>query len=102
VRDLGWLDSVSNDAGRLLLIAVMLAPAGLAIGGPFPVLLAHHGDPADRIASLWAINGAASVAGGIVAVLALRVAGSTFALFLAGGLYLVAAAMAPAAGRTTV
>jgi len=101
VRDLAWLDAVSSDAGRLLLIAAMLAPAGLAIGGPFPVLLAHHGEPADRIASLWAINGAASVAGGIVAVLALRVAGSTDALFLAAAFYLVAAALAPAADRST-
>ena len=100
VRNLEWLDSVSSDAGRLLLIAAILAPAGLAIGGPFPVLLAHHGEPANRIASLWAINGAASVAGGIVAVLALRVAGSTHALFLAAALYLAAAAMAPA-NRTT-
>jgi hypothetical protein len=92
VRDLAWLDAVSSDAGRLLVIAVLLAPAGLAIGCPFPVLLAHDGEPASRIASLWAINGCASVAGGIVAVLALRVAGSTDALFLAGGLYLAAAA----------
>ncbi len=92
VRD---LDVASSDAGRLLLIAAILAPAGLAIGGPFPVLLAHDGEPASRIASLWAINGAASVAGGIVAVLALRVAGSTDALFLAGALYLAAAAIAP-------
>src|SRR5207247_725089 len=82
VRDLEWLDSVSSDAGRLLLITALLAPAGLTIGCPFPVLLAHHGEPARRIASLWAINGAASVAGGIVAVLALRVAGSTHALFV--------------------
>ena len=96
-RDLAWLDSVSSDAGRLLLITAILAPVGLAIGGPFPVLLVHHGEPARRIASLWAINGAASVAGGIVAVLALRVAGSTHALFLAAGLYLAAAAVAPAA-----
>jgi len=94
-RDLAWLDSVSSDAGRLLLITAILAPAGLAIGCPFPVLLAHHGEPSSRIASLWAINGAAAVAGGIVAVLALRVAGSTHALFLAAGLYLAAAAMAP-------
>jgi hypothetical protein len=101
VRDLAWLDAVSSDAGRLLLITAILAPAGLAIGGPFPVLLAHHGEPASRIASLWAINGAAAVAGGIVAVLALRVAGSTYALFLAAGLYLAAAAMAPAADPTT-
>jgi SAM-dependent methyltransferase len=101
VRDLEWLDSIGSDAGRLLLITAILAPAGLAIGGPFPVLLAHHGEPARRIASLWAINGAASVAGGIVAVLALRVAGSTHALFLAAGLYLAAAAMAPAADRAT-
>ena len=63
VRDLAWLDSISSDAGRQLLIAALLAPTGLAIGGPFPVLLAHHGEPATRIASLWAINGAASVAG---------------------------------------
>jgi spermidine synthase len=101
VRNLEWLDSVSSDAGRLLLITAILAPAGLAIGCPFPVLLAHHGEPASRIASLWAINGAASVAGGIIAVLALRVAGSTHALFLAAGIYMVAAAIAPAAERTT-
>ena len=100
VRNLAWLDAVSSDAGRLLLIAAMLAPAGLAIGGPFPVLLAHHGEPANRIASLWAINGVASVIGGIVAVLALRVAGSTHALVLAAGLYVAAAALAPAANRT--
>ena len=101
VQHLAWLDSISSDAGRLLLIAALLAPAGLAIGGPFPVLLAHHGEPANRIASLWAINGAASVAGGIVAVLALRVAGSTDALLLAASLYVAAAALAPAANRTS-
>lgn len=101
VRDLEWLNSISSDAGRLLLITALLAPIGLAIGCPFPVLLAHHGEPASRIASLWAINGAASVAGGIVAVLALRVAGSTHALLLAAGLYVVAAAMAPAPDRTS-
>ena len=95
VRDLEWLDSIGSDAGRLVLIAAVLAPVGIAIGCPFPVLLAHHGEPASRIASLWAINGAASVAGGIVAVLALRVAGSTDALVLAAGLYLATAVMAP-------
>jgi hypothetical protein len=99
VRDLAWLDSISSDAGRLVLITALLAPTGLAIGCPFPVLLAHHGEPASRIASLWAINGAASVAGGIVAVLALRIAGSTDALLLAAGLYAAAAALAPKAER---
>jgi hypothetical protein len=88
VRDLAWLDAISS--GRLLVVAVLLAPAGLAIGGPFPTLLARHGD---RIARLWAINGAASVAGGIVAVLALRVGGSTTALLLAAACYLAAAAI---------
>jgi hypothetical protein len=97
VRDIAWLDSVSSDVTRLALIAALLAPTGLAIGGPFPTLLAQHGEPAGRIGSLWAINGAASVAGGVVAVLALRVAGSTDALVLAAGLYLAAAAIAPAA-----
>ena len=74
------------------LIAFLMAPVGLTLGCPFPVLLAHHGEPTDRIASLWAINGAASVAGGIVAVLALRVFGSTHALLFASALYFVAAA----------
>jgi hypothetical protein len=101
VRDLGWLDAISSEAGRLALITVLVAPAGLFLGGPFPVLLAHHGEPADRIAGLWAINGAGSVAGGIVAVLALRVAGSTYALVLAAVLYLAAAVMAPRADRNT-
>ena len=95
VRDVAWLDSISSEAGRLALIAVLVAPAGLAIGGPFPVLLVHHGEPAARLASLWAINGAASVAGGIVGVLDLRVAGSTHALLVAAGLYAIAATLAP-------
>jgi hypothetical protein len=95
VRDLAWLESISSDAGRLPRIAAILAPAGLALGCPFPVLLVHHGEPAGRVAGLWAVNGAASVAGGVVAVLALRVAGSTHALLLAAGLYAGAAAIAP-------
>jgi hypothetical protein len=99
-RDFAWLDAISSEQGRLLAIAGVLAPAGLAIGGPFPALLAHHGEPARRIASLWAINGVASVAGGIVAVLALRVGGSTETLWLAAGLYVVACALAPAVRPT--
>ena len=99
-RNLDWLDSIASDAGRLLLIAALLAPIGLTIGGPFPTLLAHHGEPAPRIASLWAINGAASVTGGIVAVLTLRVFGSTDALLLAAGLYATTALIAPSTVRT--
>jgi len=94
-RNLAWLDAISSDTARLLLIALLLAPTGLAIGCPFPVLLAHQGEPPSRIASLWAINGIAAVAGGIVAVLALRVGGSTHALLLAAGLYAAAALAAP-------
>ena len=97
-HDLAWLDAIASDAARLVAIAALLAPAGLAIGGPFPVLLAHHGEPAARIASLWAINGAAAVGGGVVAVLALRVAGSTDALLVAAAVYGVAAVLAPAGG----
>ncbi len=96
VHDVAWLDAVSSDAGRLLLIVAMLAPVGVAVGCPFPVLLALHGEPETRIASLWAISGAAAVAGGIVAVLALRVAGSTQAMQVGAAVYLVAAVVAPA------
>jgi spermidine synthase len=97
-RDLAWLDARPSEAGRLLLITALLAPVGLTLGGPFPVLLAHHGEPTARIASLWAINGAASVAGAIVAGLALRVGGSTDALLLAAVLYLATAFVAPRRG----
>jgi hypothetical protein len=99
VHDLDWLESMSGDTRRLAMIAAMLAPLGLAIGCPFPVLIVHHGEPDGRIASLWAINGAAAVAGGIVAVLALRVGGASQALFVAAGLYAAAAAIAPARSR---
>lgn len=95
VRDLAWLDAIAGEASRLALIATLLAPAGLALGSPFPVLLVHHGVPAERIGSLWAINGAASVAGGVVAVFALRVAGSFDALLVGSLLYVSAALLAP-------
>lgn len=90
VRDLAWLDAIASDAVRLLIVVALVIPTGLAIGCPFPLLL---GGNAARIANLWAINGAASVAGGIVAVLALRVAGATDALYLAAGLYAACAAL---------
>ncbi len=98
VHDLTWLDEISSEIGRLLLIALLVAPVGLTIGCPFPLLLARHGDPTERIASLWAINGAGSVAGGVVAVLALRVYGASDALLLAAGLY---AAVALVTARDT-
>ena len=97
LHDLAWLDGISSDAARLATIAIVLAPTGLAIGCPFPLLLSQHGEPAARIARLWAINGAASVAGGIVAVLALRVFGTTHALLFAAALYGAAAVLAPRA-----
>ena len=96
VHDLTWLDAIASTPARVLLVTAIIAPAGLVIGGPFPVLLAQQGEPADRIASLWAINGAASVAGGIAGVLALRVGGTTDALLFASALYIAAALVAPA------
>lgn len=95
VRDATWLDGIESTGVRLVAIAAVLAPAGLALGAPFPTLLGREAEPAARLASLWAINGAASVAGGVIAVLALRVGGSTHALVLAVALYLVTAALAP-------
>jgi len=79
------------DAGGLATLALLLAPVGLALGRPFPALLAR-GD----LARLWTINGAASVAGGVIAVLALRVFGATDALYLGAGIYLAAALLSPA------
>lgn len=72
-------------------IALLLAPVGLTLGAPFPMLLARSNP---HIASLWAINGTAAVAGGVIGVLALRVGGATHALMLAAALYLVTAFVA--------
>lgn len=94
VHDLAWLEQVASEPLRLALVALLLAPAGLAIGCPFPLLLARHGEPAIRIARLWAGNGAGAVAGGVAGVLALRVGGATHALVLATLLYLAAAVLA--------
>lgn len=91
VRELAWLDAIADDTARLALVAALLAPVGLAIGGPFPALLARHGDRDDRVARLWATNGAGAVAGGVVAVLALRVGGIGHALAIAAALYALAA-----------
>ena len=85
-----------------MIITALLAPVGVALGCPFPVLLAREGAPAGRIATLWAINGAAAGAGATIAVLALRVGGSTDTLVLGAALYLLVAILAlrvtPAAG----
>ncbi|MBP6630307.1 MAG: hypothetical protein KA297_12805 [Kofleriaceae bacterium] len=96
-RDLTWLDAIDHDTLRLVLVAALLAPVGLLLGGPFPVLLAHHGDTEEHIARLWATNGAAAVAGGVVATLSLRVGGVTATLWLAAALYLASALVAPPA-----
>ena len=93
-RDLAWFEGIPSDGARAALILVALAPVGVALGCPFPVLLAHAGAPADRIASLWAINGAAAVAGSTIAVIALRVAGAPDTLRVAAALYLLVAIIA--------
>lgn len=100
-RDLAWLEGIPSDGARAALILVALAPVGVALGCPFPVLLAHAGAPADRIASLWAINGAAAVAGGTLAVIALRVAGAPNTLRVAAALYLGVAIIARRVGAPT-
>jgi hypothetical protein len=56
--------------------------------------VAREGEPAPRIASLWALSGVASLAGATLATLALRVVGATDTLGLAAGAYLAVAAVA--------
>lgn len=96
VRDVAWIDAITSDAARHAVIAAIIMPLGLAIGCPFPLLLGHHGSSPARLARLWAINGAAAVAGGALAVLVLRVGGATDALWVAVACYLVTATIAPA------
>jgi hypothetical protein len=79
--------------GRILVAAILLAPIGAAMGAAFPRGL----DLATRRSTagapwLWAINGAASVFGSLLAVLVSISAGVSAAYWLGVAAYAVAAA----------
>ncbi len=83
------------EAGRILVAALLTAPAGFAMGMPFPLLVRRLESSApERIPWAWGVNGFASVVGSVGAIVLGMAAGYT-AVFAAGALcYLGAAAFA--------
>jgi hypothetical protein len=82
---------------KVLLTVVLLAPAGFAMGMPFPSALRmldrHHGS---AVRWAWSLNAAASVAGSVGALVLGLYLGLMQTLLLGGALYLVALALAAA------
>ncbi len=82
---------------KVLLTVALLAPAGFAMGMPFPTalrMLDRHHSSAVRWA--WSLNAAASVAGSVGALVLGLYLGLMQTLLLGGALYLVALALAAA------
>jgi hypothetical protein len=82
---------------KVLLTIALLAPAGFAMGMPFPTalrMLDRHHSSAVRWA--WSLNAAASVAGSVGALVLGLYLGLMQTLLLGGALYLVALALASA------
>lgn len=83
------------EAGRILAAALLIAPAGFAMGLPFPLLVRRlEASHPERIPWAWGLNGFASVVGSVGAIVLGMAAGYT-AVFAAGALcYVLAAASA--------
>jgi len=85
---------------RILLTTLLVAPAGFAMGMPFPTglrLLERHSPVSVRWA--WSLNAAASVFGSVSALVLALYLGLVQTMLIGGGLYLVALAIASSAPR---
>jgi hypothetical protein len=79
-------------AGRASLTVVLLAVAATPMGFPFPLGMAHLGRlRVEAIPWAWAMNGAASVLGSVVAMALAMAVGYRVSLLLAAFCYLCAA-----------
>ncbi|MHC4606560.1 MAG: hypothetical protein ACYTAF_06450 [Planctomycetota bacterium] len=82
-------------AARIAAAALMLAPAGLLMGMPFPLGLRRAENAGGSIPMMWGINGVLSVAGSILAMVIAVVYG--FACVVAAGALCYLVAIVPVA-----
>ena len=76
---------------RFVLLVVSVAPLGVAMGMPFPVLVKHLGDDQANLLSLaWAVNGTASVVGAVGGTLLAVFSGFRMVMIIAVGAYILA------------
>lgn len=78
-------------AGRIALSALSVLPLGALMGTCFPLGL--RGAPAVAVPWAWAVNGWASVAGGLLSLLVVRLSGYSAAMVAALAIYALALAV---------
>jgi hypothetical protein len=86
---------------RIILTSLLIAPAGFAMGMPFPTglrLLERRAPVSVRWA--WSLNAAASVFGSVSALVLALYLGLVQTMLIGGGLYLVALALASSAPKS--
>jgi len=77
---------------RVLIAITVIVPVGLLLGIPFPLgIRALHAKAPGLVPWAWAINGAASVAAPVIAMILAISSGFSTALYLGVGCYFVAA-----------
>lgn len=87
-------------AARMLISTLAIAPVGVLLGMPFPIGVTRlHGGAAPLVSWAWAVNGAASVAAPVLAMIVAIVSGFSTALFLGAACYLLAAPLLMLLGR---
>jgi hypothetical protein len=86
--------------GRILVSTLLIFPIGFFLGMPLPLgVLAIESRPRGTIAWAWGMNGAFTVIGGVLSVLASVIFGFTITLLLAVALYGVAALFYPSLAK---
>ncbi|OGW60536.1 MAG: hypothetical protein A2V83_10955 [Nitrospirae bacterium RBG_16_64_22] len=82
--------SGSADAVRYAVLAATLSPLGFVLGFPFPTAIRTLAGPRNLVPWAWAVNGCASVVGGILAVVLALEVGFSGVRLLAAGFYVLA------------
>ncbi|MBI1865508.1 MAG: hypothetical protein HYR98_07280, partial [Nitrospirae bacterium] len=82
--------SGSGDAVRHAVLAATLSPLGFVLGFPFPTAIRTLAGPRNLVPWAWAVNGCASVVGGVLAVVLALEIGFSGVRFLAAGFYVLA------------
>jgi hypothetical protein len=95
IFQVGFIDLFEYSwAGRMVLAVGMTCALGLAMGMPFPLGILSVSHDRESIPWMWAINGATSVLGSVLALLVAIHAGFTDAVFLGvlcyGGIFFIA------------
>jgi hypothetical protein len=76
---------------RILISVLLIGPVGLLLGMPFPLgVRVLHGRAGSLVPWAWAINGAASVAAPVLAMILAIVSGFSTALLVGAGCYAAA------------